>query len=246
VVTTTPAPAKKAAPDPPRSRPTRGVRAFWHSSIGKKWVMAVTGLLMLLFLVVHMLGNLKIFFGQSDFDHYAHWLRTIGEPVLHASWYLWIQRFVLAVALVLHVTAAAQLSRRDHAARPVKYANGQRPRATFATHTMRYGGILLGLFILFHLLDLSAGVTNPDFADGHVYRNVYTDFQHWYVNLIYLLAMVMLGLHINHGFWSAAQTLGVNSPTRDIAIKTTGTFLALAISIGFAMVPIGVMTGLVK
>lgn len=238
---------KPATSGAPPARPRRtGGRALWHSSIGKKWVMAVTGLVMTLFLLLHMLGNLKIFFGPTDFDNYAAWLRTVGEPVLHGAWFLWIQRVVLFVALALHVTAAAQLSNRDRAARPTRYAHGQRPQATFATRTMRYGGVILGLFIVFHLLDLTAGVTNSKFAEGHVYANVYSDFQHWYVNLIYLLAMAMLGLHINHGFWSAAQTLGLNNPTRDQAIKATGTFLAVIISFGFMMVPIGVMTGIVK
>jgi succinate dehydrogenase / fumarate reductase cytochrome b subunit len=229
----------------PATRRT-GLRALWHSSIGKKWVMAVTGLLMVAFLLVHMLGNLKIFFGPRDFDQYAHWLRTIGEPVLHGAWYLWIQRFVLLVALALHVTAAVSLSRRDRQARPVKYAHGQRHQATFATHTMRYGGIVLGLFIIWHLLDLTAGVTNPDFEKGRAYHNIYVDFQHWWINLIYIVAMVVLGLHINHGFWSATQTLGINSPTRDKAIKVTGSTLAVVISAGFIMVPVGVMTGIVK
>jgi succinate dehydrogenase / fumarate reductase cytochrome b subunit len=227
---------------------TRARWALWHSSIGKKWVMAVTGLLMLAYLLLHMLGNLKIFFGPHDFNAYAAWLRTIGEPVLHGAWYLWIQRFVLFLAVLLHVTAAIQLSRRDHRARPVKYAHGQRPQASFATHTMRYGGIILALFIVWHLLDLTAGVTTPGghFHEGHVYQNVYNDFQHWWSNLIYLLAMVMLGLHINHGFWSATQTLGLNSPTRDKVIKATGSTLAVVISVGFMIVPIGVMTGIVK
>ncbi|HSY14365.1 MAG TPA: succinate dehydrogenase cytochrome b subunit [Jatrophihabitantaceae bacterium] len=228
------------------SRRQNGVRALWQSSIGKKWVMAVTGLIMILFLLLHMLGNLKIFFGPRDFDAYAHWLRTIGEPVLHGAWYLWIQRVVLAVALLLHITAAAQLTRRDRAARPLKYAHGQRPKATFATHTMRYGGIVLGLFIIWHLLDLTAGVTNPDFEKGRAYHNIYVDFQHWWINLIYIVALVVLGLHINHGFWSASQTLGINNPTRDKAIKAVGSILAVVISVGFIMVPVGVMTGIVK
>jgi succinate dehydrogenase / fumarate reductase cytochrome b subunit len=229
-----------------RSVRRRGVLGLWHSSIGKKWVMAVTGLVMTLFLLVHMLGNLKIFFGPADFDHYAHWLRTIGEPVLHGAWYLWIQRFVLLVAVLLHVTAAVQLSHRDRRARPVKYAHGQRPQATFATRTMRYGGLVLALFIVWHLLDLTAGVTNPDFAKGRAYHNIYVDFQHWWSNLIYIAAMVMLGLHINHGFWSATQTLGINSPSRNRMIKTIGSTLAVVISVGFIMVPVGVMTGIVK
>ena len=220
--------------------------ALWHSSIGKKWVMAVTGLLMVAYLLAHMLGNLKIFFGPRDFDHYAAWLRTVGEPVLHGAWFLWISRAVLLVAVVLHITAAAQLSRRDVKARPVKYSHGQRAKASFATRTMRYGGTILALFIVWHILDLTAGVVNPDFHKGAVYHNVYADFQHWWVDVIYIVAMVMLGLHINHGFWSATQTLGLNSPTRDRAIKTVGSTLAVLISVGFIMVPIGVMTGIVK
>jgi len=208
--------------------------------------MAVTGLLMIAVLLVHMLGNLKIFFGPSEFDRYANWLRTIGEPVLHGAWFLWIQRVVLAIALVLHVTAAAQLSRRDHRARPVKYVHGQRRQATFATHTMRYGGIVVGLFVIWHILDLTAGVTNPNFQRGRAFHNVYVDFQHWWINLIYIAAMVVLGLQINHGFWSASQTLGINQPSRDRAIKAIGSALALIISAGFIMVPIGVMTGIVK
>ena len=221
-------------------------RTLWNSTIGKKTVMAVTGLIMVAFLLLHMLGNLKIFFGPRDFDAYAGWLRTIGEPVLHGAWYLWIQRAVLLVAIGLHITSAYQLSKRDLAARPKKYDHGQRAKASFAPRTMRYGGVILLLFLIWHLLDLSAGVTNPDFVKNHPYHNVTKDFQVWWINVIYIVAMVMLGLHINHGFWSASQTLGINRPSRDKAIKATGTVLAVAISVGFIVVPIGVMTGLVS
>jgi succinate dehydrogenase / fumarate reductase cytochrome b subunit len=219
---------------------------LWRSTIGKKAVMAVTGLIMLLFLLLHMLGNLKIFFGPHDFDAYAAWLRTIGEPVLHSTWYLWLQRAVLLVAVVSHVTCAAQLSTRDKAARPTRYAHHQRPRASFATSTMRWGGVILALFIVWHLLDLTVGVTNPDFATGEPYHNVVVDFQVWWINVLYLVAVVLLGLHINHGFWSATQTLGVNRSAREVAIRTVGSTLAVVITAGFAAVPIGVMTGLVR
>jgi succinate dehydrogenase/fumarate reductase cytochrome b subunit (b558 family) len=145
---------------------------LWQSTIGKKAIMAVTGLVMVLFLVLHMLGNLKIFFGPHDFDAYASWLRGIGEPVLHGVWFLWIQRAVLLVAVVLHIVCAAQLSKRDLAARPTGYAHGQRPQASFATRTMRWGGVILALFIIWHLLDLTAGVTNPHFDNDkpHLHR----------------------------------------------------------------------------
>lgn len=225
---------------------TRSVRSLWSTTIGKKAVMAVTGLIMLSFLVLHMLGDLKVFFGPQDFDGYAAWLRTIGEPVLHHSWYLWLQRAVLLVAVVLHVTAAAQLSTRDRRARPVGYVHGQRPRATFATRTMRYGGVILALFIVWHLLDLTVGVANPDFRPNGPYHNVVEDFQVWWINLIYIVAVVLLGVHINHGFWSASQTLGVNRPNRDKAIKAIGSTLAVAVTAGFVLVPVGVMTGLVS
>jgi succinate dehydrogenase / fumarate reductase cytochrome b subunit len=148
--------------------------------------------------------------------------------------------------VVLHITAAAQLSKRDVAARPVRYSHGQRAKATFATRTMRWGGVILALFIIWHLLDLTAGVANPDFHKDHPYHNVVKDFQVWWINVIYIVAMIMVGLHINHGFWSASQTLGVNRPHRNAAIKATGTTLAVLITVGFLAVPVGVMTGLVS
>jgi len=219
---------------------------FWSTTIGKKTVMAVSGLLLVLFLLAHMLGNLKIFFGAADFNGYAAWLRTIGEPVLHNTWFLWLQRGVLLVAVVAHVTAAVQLSIRDRRARPVRYVHGQRPKATFATSTMRWGGVILALFVVWHVLDLTVGVVNPNFEVGRPYHNVVVDFQVWWVNLIYIVAVLALGLHINHGFWSAAQTLGVNRPSRNRTIKAVGSTLAFAITVGFVMVPVGVMTGWVS
>jgi succinate dehydrogenase / fumarate reductase, cytochrome b subunit len=229
-----------------RARSAGTTLTLWQSTIGKKAVMAVTGLIMVLFLLLHMLGNLKIFFGPHDFDSYAAWLRTIGEPVLHDAWFLWIQRAVLLVVVVLHIVCAAQLSKRDLAARPTRYAHGQRARARFATRTMRWGGIILALFIVWHLLDLTVGVANPDFEKGRPYHNVVADFQVWWINIIYIVAVLMVGLHINHGFWSASQTLGLNRPARDRAIRTVGTTLAVTITAGFLAVPIGVMTGLVS
>ena len=229
-----------------QAAPTATIRALWRTTIGKKAVMAATGVLMLLFLIAHMVGNLKIFFGAADFNHYAAWLRTIGEPVLHTSWYLWIQRVVLVACAVLHVTAAAQLSRRDRAARPQRYRHKQRARASFATHTMRYGGVILLLFIVWHILDLTVGAVNPRGEAGHPYQNVVADFRVWWISAIYVVAMLMLCLHIYHGFWSAAQTLGANNAVRNGLFKAIATVLALVITVGFLSVPVGVMTGLVS
>ncbi|MFJ9851945.1 succinate dehydrogenase cytochrome b subunit [Streptomyces sp. NPDC101150] len=235
---------------------------LWGSTIGKKTAMAVSGIVMLLYLVVHMLGNLKIFFGAGDFDAYAAWLRTIGEPFLHHEWFLWIARVVLVAAVVTHAVAAFQLSRRDIAARPVKYARpspdrhpgwrrfaphlSRRRRASYATRTMRWGGIILGLFIVWHILDLTTLTVNPHAAAGHPYANVVATFSTWYGDVIYIVAMLALGLHIRHGFWSAAQTLGAGSAARDRVLKTTANVLALLLTAGFISVPVAVMTGLVS
>lgn len=223
----------------------RSVRQFWASTIGKKIVMAVTGALLLAFVFAHMVGNLKTFLGADDLNHYAHWLRTIGEPVLHYAWFLWIQRVVLLVALVLHVTAAVQLVKRDRRARPVPYVHRRPVRATFAVRTMRWGGATLALFVVWHILDFTVGAVNRDFVPGDPYHNLVADFQVWWVNVIYLVALAMLGLHIHHGFASAARTLGVTSARRERPIKIFGSGLAVVITAGFAIVPISIMTGLV-
>nr|WES10816.1 succinate dehydrogenase cytochrome b subunit [Streptomyces sp.] len=207
--------------------------------------MAATGLIMLGYLVAHMAGNLKIFFGPGEFDSYAHWLRTIGEPVLHYEWLLWILRVVLVAAVVLHGVAAYQLSRRDLAARPDKYRR-TRARTSYATRTMRWGGVILLLFLVWHLLDLTTLDANPNAQHGHPYANVVASFDRWYVAAFYILAMLALGLHIRHGFWSAAQTLGANSPRRDRVLKATANGLAALLTLGFVAVPIGVLTGIVS
>ena len=136
-------------------------RTLWDSTVGKKTVMAVSGLIMLLYLVVHMMGNLKIFFGPGQFNAYAHWLRTIGEPFLHYEWALWLIRVVLVAAVVAHAVCAYQLSRRDMqgAARASTSTSG--PGASYATRTMRWGGVILALFIVWHILDLTTGTVHP-------------------------------------------------------------------------------------
>lgn len=221
-------------------------RTLWGSTIGKKTVMAVSGLIMLGYLVAHMLGNLKIFFGAPEFNGYAHWLRTLGEPVLHYEWALWIFRVVLVAAVVLHAVCAYQLSRRDLAARPVGYAH-KRARATYATRTMRWGGIILALFIVWHILDLTTGTAHPGgFQPGHPYQNVVDTFSTWYGNVVYIVAVLALGLHVLHGFWSAAQTLGVGSAARERVLKTSAGVLAFALTAGFVSIPVAVMTGVVS
>ncbi|MFF3209593.1 succinate dehydrogenase [Streptomyces sp. NPDC002886] len=220
-------------------------RTLWDSSVGKKSVMAVSGLIMLGYLVVHMLGNLKIFFGADEFNGYAHWLRTLGSPFLHHEWALWIVRVALVAAVVAHGVCAYQLSRRDIKARPVKYVHKRR-RASYATRTMRWGGIILALFIVWHLLDLTTLTVNERAWAGHPYENVLATFSTWYGNTIYLVAMAALGLHVRHGFWSAAQTLGAGNARRDRTLKFLANALALVLFAGFVSVPVAVMTGVVS
>ncbi|OEU97095.1 succinate dehydrogenase cytochrome b subunit [Streptomyces oceani] len=223
-------------------------RLLWRSTIGKKAVMAVTGLIMLLYLVSHLLGNLKVFAGPDEMNGYAHWLRTVGEPFLGHEWFVWLARCVLLAAVGLHGVSAYQLSRRDLAARPVPYAARRRATArdSYATRTMRWGGVILALFLVWHILDLTTGTVNPRGRAGHPYENIVATFSTWYGNAIYVVAMLALGLHVRHGFWSAAQTLGVNRPRRERALKATANALALVLTAGFLSIPLAVMTGVVS
>lgn len=221
------------------------VGLVWRSTVGKKAVMAVTGLIMLAYLVGHLLGNLKVFFGPDEMNGYAHWLRTIGEPFLRHGWFVWLARFGLLAAVILHGVSAYQLSRLDRAARPVRYAH-RRQKASYATRTMRWGGVILALFIVWHILDLTTGTVNPRGEEDHPYENIVATFSTWYGNTFYIVAMLAVGLHVRHGFWSAAQTLGANRPSRDRALKATANGLALVLTAGFLSIPLAVMTGVVS
>ncbi|MGW6274611.1 succinate dehydrogenase [Streptomyces sp. NPDC055060] len=221
-------------------------RTIWDSSVGKKTVMAVSGLIMLLYLIAHMIGNLKIFFGPEEINHYAHWLRTVGEPFMHYEWTLWLIRVVLVVAVVAHATSAYQLSRRDIKARPTKYVH-KKAGTSFATRTMRWGGIILALFIVWHILDLTTGTVHPGgYEHLRPYQNIIDTFSTWYGNVIYIVAVVALGFHVRHGLWSAAQTLGAGKASRDRALKIIANGLALVLTAGFVVVPVAVMTGVVS
>ncbi|MFF5425368.1 MULTISPECIES: succinate dehydrogenase [unclassified Streptomyces] len=236
-------PRDRTAARTPSSTPTRG---FWSSTIGKKTVMAVSGLIMLGYLVAHVAGNLKVFFGPEEFNAYGHWLRVMGAPVLHHAWGLWAVRVLLLAAVLAHAVSAYQLSRRGIAARPTGYVHRRR-RASYATRTMRWGGVVLALFIVWHVLDLTTGTVHPGgFEAGKPYQNVVDTFSTWYGNVIYLVAMLAVGLHVRHGFWSAAQTLGVGSARRERLLRALADLLALALTAGFVSVPVAVMTGLVN
>ena len=217
-------------------------------AIALKIVMATTGVLLILFLIGHMIGNLKIYFGQNDFDHYAHWLRTIGSPALPHEWYLWIQRSVLTAALILHFGSAFVLWRRAEVARPVKYAHRPPVQASYAARTMRWGGVIVLAFIVYHLLDLTAGVANPNGQSGQVYRNVVEDFRpgHWYIDLAYTISIVLLGFHLRHGIYSMFRTLGMRTPRGERRVKIFAMWFAVILCAGFLSVPFFVLVGVVS
>lgn len=210
--------------------------------------MAVTGTLLVLFLIAHMLGNLKVFTGETSFDHYAHWLRDIGTPLLPHTWYLWIQRTVLTVAVLAHIGAATVLAMRARAARPIRYAHRKKVHGSYAARTMRWGGVIILLFVIYHILDLTTGHLNPQGDASNPYGNVVADFapERWYVTLFYTLAIVTLGFHLRHGAFSAFRSLGQQTPKGERRARAAALVLAVALCAGYLVVPFAVLTGLVS
>lgn len=219
-----------------------------RSSIALKILMAGTGILLVLFLFAHMAGNLKIFVGAEAFDHYAHWLRDLGTPLLPHTWYLWLQRGGLTAAVLAHIFAAVVLARRARAARPVRYAHRPRVQGSYAARTMRWGGVIILLFVVFHILDLTTGTVNPVGDRQHPYANVVADFApgRWYVTLFYALAIVAIGFHLRHGIFSALRTLGQQSPRGERTARAVALVLSLVLVVGYLSVPFAVLTGLVS
>lgn len=185
---------------------------FFSSAVGKKAVMALSGIVLFVYVLLHMLGNLKYFQGADHLNEYAHWLRVMGTPVIPYSGVLWLVRFILAVALILHVAASVQVTYRNWRARPTPYHRWASQESTFASRTMRWTGWAILAFIIYHVLDLTFGVGHPDFQPDDVYHNIVTGFKVWWIALIYILAQIALGLHLCHGLWSLFQSLGWNHP----------------------------------
>lgn len=219
-----------------------------RTHIGKKVLMAVTGLVWVGFLVMHMYGNLKVFQGPEAFDHYAHSLRTFGEPILMYGHFLTAFRLVTVVAFVVHVYLAFDLTKNNIVARGSdRYVAKKTVQANYAAMTMRYGGVFILLFVIYHLMQFTWGVkaTLPEYEFGAAYANLVYGFQHWYNVLFYLVALVFLALHLYHGVWSVFQTFGINNRNTSKWIHLIALLFAVGLCVGFAVVPLGVFFGYV-
>jgi succinate dehydrogenase / fumarate reductase, cytochrome b subunit len=218
-----------------------GPRRFLGSTIGQKIVMAVTGVILFGFVVGHMAGNLQLYLGAEALNAYSVMLREI----LHGAG-LWIARAVLLASVGFHVWAATSLTMVDRGARPVGYREWQARESTYASRTMRVTGVFLLVFVVYHLLDLTLGTVNPSFVEGDVYHNVIASFRVVPVAVMYLLAMLALGLHLRHGVYSMFQTLGVSHPRWERVAYQAATALAVVVVVGNLSFPLAVLFGLVR
>jgi len=230
----------------PTTTLVRGARST-HTTIALKMLMAVTGVIFLGYVLLHMYGNLKAFAGHDAYNDYAEHLRTLGEPMLPYAGFLWVLRAVLIVALVLHVWAAWKLALRARRARSVRYRVKRNSSSSPASRLMRWGGLALLLFVVWHLLNFTVGKVNVTGGPTNDPYNLLVDsFATWWLTVIYLLAMVALGMHLWHGVWSAAQTLGVTNNARARRnAKIGGMVAAVLIAGGFALVPLFILAGVI-
>jgi succinate dehydrogenase / fumarate reductase cytochrome b subunit len=209
--------------------------------VGKKVVMGVTGLIGIGFVILHSLGNLLVFRGPDALNSYSHFLKSSGEL-------LWTLRIILILAVVLHVIAAVQLTTQSRAARPIGYVKYDPQAATIASRTMRWGGALLLVFIVVHILHFTTGTIRPSgfFSHQDVYANVVTSFHVWWVSLFYIFAMIALGLHLFHGAWSSVRSIGVSPASPEPLHHRVSLVLAILIWAAFTAVPLAVLTGVVR
>lgn len=222
---------------------------FYRSAIGKKAVMAVTGLVLFGWIFLHMVGNLKLYMGPEHLNEYAHFLTTMGSPMVPEKGMLWLSRIVLLVAVIFHIHAAASLTKMNHHARPVDYRDRQFAKASYASRTMRWGGVIILLFVIYHLLHLTTGQAHRDFVQGDVYHNIVSPlggFQVWWIAAVYIIANLALGLHLYHGVWAMFGSLGLTSRRFETWRRNFATAFAVIITVANVSFPLAVLSGLVR
>jgi succinate dehydrogenase / fumarate reductase, cytochrome b subunit len=215
------------------------VTRFYESTIGKKAIMAVTGLILFGFLIAHMLGNLQIFLGPAIMNHYAETLH--GNPAL-----LWSVRIILLISVVLHIWSSVALWSLKKEARPVAYVKRANVSSSWASRTMMLSGPLIAGFVVFHLLHLTTGTIPLPFVPLHAYENLVTGFSVAPIALLYIVVMVFIGYHLSHGIWSMFQSMGFSHPRYTPMIKKFAAIFAWILIAGFISVPLAVLTGLVR
>jgi succinate dehydrogenase / fumarate reductase cytochrome b subunit len=214
------------------------VAKLYSSSLGKKYLMAVTGIILFAFVVAHLLGNLQIYLGPERLNHYAALLR--GAPGL-----LWTARSVLLLCVAVHIVAAVQLFLANRRARPERYRMTRYRAADYSARTMVWSGPIIALFVGYHLLHLTFGTVHPSFVADDVYHNVVSGFRIWPVSAFYIAANLLLGYHLYHGLWSLFQSLGYSHPTYDPWRRVFAAAASIAIAAGNVSIPVAVLTGLV-
>jgi succinate dehydrogenase / fumarate reductase, cytochrome b subunit len=225
------------------------IGSFYRSAIGKKAVMAVSGVVMFGWILAHMAGNLKIFYGAEKYNAYAAWLRVMGAPMLPHEAGLWIARVLTLLAIAFHIHSAYSLTMMNRAARPIQYHGREYVESSYASRTMRWGGVIILLYIVYHLLHLTWGqpVAPPsEFVHGDPYHNVVAGFQVWWVSAIYILANVALGFHLLHGLWSMFNSLGINHPKVNGLKRAFATAFAILVTAGNVSIPMAVLLGFVR
>ena len=229
----------------PEKAPRTPKTGRFSSSVFKKAVMAVSGIIFVLYLIAHMVGNLKAFAGAETFNHYSEFLRELGEPILPRLAALTIIRAVLLVAVAAHIWAAVSLWRQAKRARPIGYVTKKRVQQSYASRTMRWGGVIIFLFIIWHILDLTLGAVNPAGRDSLPYGRLVEGFQNPVVTIWYAVALIALGFHIRHGVWSATQTLGHSNKRRERAVNIFATAFAVVLIGGYLLIPFSVLFGII-
>jgi len=233
---------------------TKRHRSLWlvemyRTDVGKKYAMAITGVIGLGFIFFHMIGNLHAFEGMAEINEYGEGLRDIGEPLFPRTLVLWLfLRLPLVLALVIHVHAAYALTRSNARARADGYEIRKYSAVNYASRTMRWTGVIVLLFLVWHLADLTWGLeaANPAFERGDIYNNLIASLERWPVTILYVVAQGALALHVWHGAWSMFQSIGLNNPRFNAFRRTFATVFTIVVVAGFLAVPIGVQLGIIS